>query len=119
MRGPVGHPATFNNGRAEFRCIALLERDNKSSWFFTTPGSSVRKSRITEARPEKKSLFKLWVSRIDYFSMRREANVTLRIPIAKNATRIPGGLLQKSELRQTTVQSIVLLKLKAQVKRAA
>ena len=52
------------------------------------------------ARPEKKSLFKLWSSRIDYSSMRREASITLRIPIAKNATRIPGGVLQKSELRQ-------------------
>jgi len=60
----------------------------------------VRKSRITEARPEKKELFKLWVSRIDYSSTRREADITLRIPIVKNATRIPGGVLQKSELRQ-------------------
>ena len=71
--------------------------NNRGDYCFALP---LRLRAFRLARPEKKSLFKLWSSRIDYSSMRREASITLRIPIAKNATRIPGGVLQKSELRQ-------------------
>jgi site-specific DNA recombinase len=81
----IGHNAT---GKVDGKRIARdIER--------------VRKSPITEARAEKKELFKLWTQRIDYDDVRREAEITLRIPIMRE-------MHQYSELAQSTFRPLLM-----------